>query len=49
MEQIIYLEVLGRADTVLARLDALHAEYGDDRYRASVRLRRIVRDGGTLS
>lgn len=37
------------ADTVLSRLDALHADYGDDRYRASVRLRRIVRDGGTLS
>ncbi len=36
------------ASTVLARLDALHAEYGDDRYRASVRLRRIVRDGGRL-
>ena len=37
------------ADTVLARLDALHDEYGDDRYRASVRLWRIVRDGGTLT
>ena len=37
------------ADTVLARLDTLHDEYGDDRYRASVRLRRIVRDGGTLT
>ncbi len=37
------------ADTVLARLDALHDEYRDDRYRASVRLRRIVRDGGTLA
>ena len=34
--------------TVLARLDALHHEYGDDRYRASVRLRRVVRDGGRL-
>lgn len=34
--------------TVLARLDALYHEYGDDRYRASVRLRRLVRDGGSL-
>ncbi len=34
--------------TVLARLDALYHEYGDDRYRASVRLRRVVRDGGSL-
>lgn len=37
------------AGSVLARLDALHDEYGDDRYRASVRLRRIVRNGGTLA
>ena len=37
------------AATVLARLDALQAEYGDDRYRASVRLRRVVRDGGQLA
>jgi len=36
------------AAVVLSRLDALHAEYGDDRYRASVLLRRIVRVGGTL-
>ena len=36
------------ASTILSRLDALYAEYGDDRYRASVRLRRIVRDGGPL-
>ncbi len=36
------------APTVLARLDALYADYGDDRYRASVRLRRVVRDGGRL-
>jgi len=33
---------------VLARLDALHAEYGDSRYRASVRLRRIAQRRGTL-
>ncbi len=34
--------------TVLERLEALHAEYGDDRYRPSVWLRRCVRDGRTL-
>jgi 3-hydroxybutyryl-CoA dehydrogenase len=37
------------AATVLARLDALHAEYGDDRYRASVRLRRAVRNRERLA
>jgi 3-hydroxybutyryl-CoA dehydrogenase len=31
--------------TVLARLEALHAEYGEDRYRPSVLLRRMARDG----
>ena len=31
--------------TVLERLDALHAEYGEDRYRASPLLRRMVREG----
>ncbi|HEY4215722.1 MAG TPA: 3-hydroxyacyl-CoA dehydrogenase NAD-binding domain-containing protein [Gemmatimonadaceae bacterium] len=31
--------------TVLARLDALQAEYGEDRYRPSPLLRRMVRDG----
>jgi len=36
-------------DVVLERLDALYAEYGDDRYRASTRLRRVVREGGSLS
>ncbi len=41
-------DALGPA-TILARLDALYAEYGEDRYRASVRLRRAVRDGGTLT
>jgi 3-hydroxybutyryl-CoA dehydrogenase len=30
--------------TVLARLDALHAEYGDDRYRASPLLRRRAKE-----
>ena len=34
---------------VLARLEALHAEYGEDRYRASPLLRRRVRDGGLLA
>jgi 3-hydroxybutyryl-CoA dehydrogenase len=29
-------------DTVLARLEALHAEYGEDRYRPSALLRRMV-------
>jgi 3-hydroxybutyryl-CoA dehydrogenase len=33
------------AGAVLARLDALHAEYGDDRYRASPLLRRAARAG----
>jgi 3-hydroxybutyryl-CoA dehydrogenase len=31
-------------DTVLARLEALQAEYGEDRYRPSPLLRRMVRD-----
>ena len=34
--------------TVLARLDALRDEYGEDRYRASTLLRRRVREGGAL-
>ena len=33
---------------ILATLDALHDEYRDDRYRASVLLRRRVREGGAL-
>jgi 3-hydroxybutyryl-CoA dehydrogenase len=32
-------------DKVLAQLDHLHQEYGDDKYRASVLLRRMVRNG----
>jgi 3-hydroxybutyryl-CoA dehydrogenase len=36
------------ADTILARLEALHAEYGDDRYRPSALLRRRVRNGQPL-
>jgi 3-hydroxybutyryl-CoA dehydrogenase len=34
--------------TVLERLDALQSEYGDDRYRPSPLLRRMVRDGRTF-
>ena len=33
---------------VLGRLQALHYETGDDRYRPSVRLRRVVAAGGSL-
>jgi 3-hydroxybutyryl-CoA dehydrogenase len=36
------------AGEVLRRLDTLHAEYGDDRYRASIRLRRTVAALGRL-
>ncbi len=36
------------ADHVLATLSALHAEYGEDRYRPSVRLRRAVANGARL-
>jgi 3-hydroxybutyryl-CoA dehydrogenase len=36
------------AATILARLEALHDEYLDDRYRASPLLRKIARDGGKL-
>ena len=35
--------------TVLAVLDALHAWYGEDRYRASALLRRIAAAGGSLT
>lgn len=34
--------------TILGRLEALYAEYGEDRYRPSALLRRIVRDGRSL-
>ena len=34
--------------SILATLDALHEEYGDDRYRASALLRRAVREGRGL-
>jgi 3-hydroxybutyryl-CoA dehydrogenase len=36
------------AETVLARLDALHAEYGEDRYRASPLLRQAAKTGSRL-
>lgn len=32
-------------DRILATLESLHAEYGDDRYRPSALLRRVVREG----
>ena len=35
-------------EEVLLRLEFLHAEYGDDRYRPSVLLRRMVREGKTF-
>ncbi|MFT5821058.1 MAG: 3-hydroxybutyryl-CoA dehydrogenase [Crocinitomix sp.] len=35
-------------EQVLEQLDALHAEYGDDKYRASVLLRRMVKSGETF-
>lgn len=36
------------SSTVLKHLDALHAEYGEERYRASPLLRRVARDGRTF-
>jgi 3-hydroxybutyryl-CoA dehydrogenase len=36
-------------EVVLDRLTALQEEYGEDRYRPSPLLRRVVRDGGTLA
>ncbi|MBX9929596.1 MAG: 3-hydroxybutyryl-CoA dehydrogenase [Gemmatimonadaceae bacterium] len=36
-------------DRVLATLDALRAEYGEERYRASPLLRRMARDGARFS
>ncbi|HEX6059291.1 MAG TPA: 3-hydroxyacyl-CoA dehydrogenase NAD-binding domain-containing protein [Gemmatimonadaceae bacterium] len=41
---LAWADELGAA-TVVERLDALQAEYGEDRYRASPLLRRMARDG----
>jgi 3-hydroxybutyryl-CoA dehydrogenase len=35
-------------DVVVSRLEALQAEYGEERYRASPLLRRRVREGRAL-
>jgi 3-hydroxybutyryl-CoA dehydrogenase len=40
-------DAIGPAE-ILRRLEALQAEYGEDRYRPSPLLRRVVRDGRTL-
>ena len=44
---IAWGEEIGMA-AVLDRLETLHSEYGEDRYRPSALLRRIVRDGRSL-
>ena len=44
---IAWGEEIGLA-TILDRLEALHAEYGEDRYRPSALLRRLVRYGRSL-
>ena len=44
---IAWGEAIGMG-TILGRLEALYGEYGEDRYRASPLLRRIVRDGRSL-
>ena len=44
---IAWGEEIGMA-TVLGRLEALYAEYGEDRYRPSALLRRVVRDERSL-
>jgi 3-hydroxybutyryl-CoA dehydrogenase len=36
-------------DRVLAQLTALQNEYGEDRYRPSVLLKRMVREGGRFT
>jgi 3-hydroxybutyryl-CoA dehydrogenase len=36
-------------DRVLALLTALQEEYGEDRYRPSVLLKRMVREGGKFT
>jgi 3-hydroxybutyryl-CoA dehydrogenase len=42
---LAWADELGAA-IVLERIERLHAEYGEDRYRASPLLRRVARDGG---
>ncbi len=44
---IAWGEEIGMA-TILRRLAALHDEYGEDRYRPSALLRRVVREGRSL-
>ena len=44
---IAWGEEIGMA-TILGRLEALYAEYGEDRYRPSALLRRVVRDDRSL-
>ena len=44
---LAWADAIGPA-RILATLEALQAEYGEDRYRPSSRLRRIVREGGSL-
>ena len=44
---IAWGEEVGMA-TILGRLEALHGEYGEDRYRPSALLRRLVREGRSL-
>ena len=44
---IAWGEEIGMA-TILGRLEALYAEYGEDRYRPSALLRRVVRDERSL-
>jgi 3-hydroxybutyryl-CoA dehydrogenase len=44
---IAWAEELGYK-TTLGRLEALQAEYGEDRYRPSPLLRRLARSGGML-
>jgi 3-hydroxybutyryl-CoA dehydrogenase len=44
---IAWGEEIGMA-RILSRLEALYGEYGEDRYRPSALLRRVVRDGRSL-
>ena len=43
---LAWCDELGAAN-VLERLTWLHEEYGDDRYRPSVKLRQLARSGGS--